>query len=363
MIFMIHIGVDSAPIAKKIISPNGTGKGEFVANLGVSVTTHNKDDFESAYEDAISEILGTYGLERKKRIYKGAHLLAQAMENAPTIISELLERLESEITHVDVYCAYYSQEYISIYGEAQGQRLSPAVFVKKTQGAFPHVCSWWYSQKYADIESPMYLEVDYFQTATTPGWKKLLSAAKMGITKLEFYFGGDECNPLISVADLILKLIRIYHYGTVDGRSLLRPLHEKCESFKGKRKIWFHNLGSRGFLIKATAPTLPLQAAIRPFIKHPIFFYSWNPGEKKSRLKAGFQWSPKYNVITAKASLERGGGKSFSFAEDTLFWDPNVDVIIPITKEDQEEIRQIEKYGYKLPKIIDSEKLLQTIKF
>jgi len=99
---------------------------------------------------------------------------------------------------------------VSIYGQSETQKLSPPVFVKKTQGAFPHVCAWWYAMNYAKTESPLCLEIDYMQTATTPAWRNLLGKASKN-TRLESYFGGDECNPLISVADLILKLIRIYH--------------------------------------------------------------------------------------------------------------------------------------------------------
>jgi len=360
---MISVGVDSAPIKKSTVSSNGIVKGEFVANLGVSVTTHDKDKFESAYDEAVSDTLKKFSLERKKRIYKGAHLVAQAMENAPVIISELIDRLEEHIAHIDVYCAYYAREYVSIYGQAEGQRLSPPVFVKKTQGAFPHVCSWWYTEKYADVEAPICLEVDYFQTATTPGWRKLLEATSTKEVKLEFYFGGDECNALISMADMILKFIRIYHHGTVEGHSLLLPLHEKCKSLKGKRKTWFHNLGSHGFLIKATAPDLPLQADVRPFLKHPIFFYSWNPGtaEKRREMKSGFEWTPAYNAIATQASLKKGAMKSFSFAEDTLFWNPSIDIIVPITREDREDIKKLGEYGHKVPKIVDSEKLIQYL--
>jgi len=357
---MICVGVDGAPIEKSTVSPNGIGTGEFVANLGVSVTVHDKNEFEAAYDEAISDILKKFSLERKKRVYKGAHLVAQAMENAPIIISEMIDRLEETIAHIDVYCAYYSREYVSIYGQAEGQRLSPAVFVKKTQGAFPHVCSWWYTEKYASVESPLCLEIDYFQTATTPGWRKLLETTKTQNVKLEFYFGGDECNPLISMADMILKLIRVYHHGTVDGRSLLFPLHERCVSLRGKRKTWFHNLGAHGFIIKATAPDLALQADVKSFLKHPIFFYSWNPGtaEKRKEMKSGFEWTPAYNAIATHASLKKGGMKSFSFAEDTLFWDPSIDIVVPITKEDLEEIQKLREYGHKLPRIVDWKKLV-----
>ncbi|MEM4704062.1 MAG: hypothetical protein QXJ02_03240 [Candidatus Bathyarchaeia archaeon] len=361
---MISVGFDSAPIKKTTILPNGSGKGEFVANLGVSVTTHDKDRFESSYEDAISEALKKFNIERRKRIYKGAHLVAQAMEKAPSIMIDMIDRLEDDIAHIDVYCAYYSLEYISIYGQAEGQKLSPPAFVKKTQGAFPHVCSWWYVLKYAKMESPVCLEIDYFQTATTPAWRNLVDVAKKDVT-VEFYFGGDECNPIISTADIILKLIRIYHHGTVEGRSLLQPLLEKCTSLEGKRKTWFHNMGSRGFLIKATAPDLPLQADTKPFIKHPILFYSWDVKEarRKDDIRSSFEWSPAYNAIVAQASLKKGGVKSFSFAEDPLLWKPETDIIIPITKEDLEKIKKLSDFGYKLPKIADMNSLIQTIKY
>jgi hypothetical protein len=361
---MIHVGFDSAPIKKGLLLPDGTKGKEFVANLGVSVTTLDKDKFELSYESAISEIFKKFGLDRKKKIYKGAHLVGQTLENAPAIIAAVLDKLEAEIAHVDVYCAYYAREYVSIYGQSETQKLSPPAFVKKTQGAFPHVCAWWYALSYAKTESPLCLEIDYMQTATTPAWRNLLGIANKN-TRLEFYFGGDECNPLISVADLILKLIRVYHRGSVEGRSLLSPLHEKCEAFRSKRKTWFHNLGSRGFILKATAPDLPLQADVKPFVKHPIFFYSWSSssGKKKDEIVKALAWSPVYNAIAYHTAMEKGGMKSFSPAEDPLLWKPSEDRIVPLAKEDEDRIKKLGTLGYEVPKIISPKDLVRTAKY
>jgi len=80
---MIHVGFDSPPIKKGLLLPDGTKGKEFVANLGVSVTTYDKEKFESSYENAISAGFKKFGLERKKRIYKGADLVGQTLENAP----------------------------------------------------------------------------------------------------------------------------------------------------------------------------------------------------------------------------------------------------------------------------------------
>lgn len=361
---MIHVGFDSAPIRKVPTLPNGTKGSEFVANLGVSVTVQDKEDFEAAYDAALENAFKKIGADRKKRIYKGAHLVKQVSENATDVIVSMLNDLASKITHVDVYCAYYALEYVSLYGQSETQKLSPPVFVKKTQGAFPHVCAWWYVSKYAQMESPLCLEIDSMQTATTPAWRELSNASSKNVS-IEFYLGGDECNPIISVADLILKLIRIYHHGTVEGRSLLQPLNDKCEEYITKHKAWFHNLGSRGFILKATAPDLPMQANTRPFIKHPIIFYYayTKPSENKDEIANALIWSPIYNAISYHASIKQGGMKKFSPTEDIHIWNPSMDCIVPFTKYDQEQLKRLEEYGYTLPPLVDPKELMKTSKF
>jgi len=361
---MIHVGFDSAPIRKVPTFPDGTKGSEFVANLGVSVTVPDKDEFESAYDVAIENAFNKIGAERKKRFYKGAHLVGQVSEDAMKVIVMMLDDLTPVISHIDVYCAYYALEYVSLYGQSETQKLSPPVFVKKTQGAFPHVCAWWYFSEYAKIESPLCLEIDFMQTATTPAWRDLSNASGKNVTT-EFYLGGDECNPIISMADLILKLIRTYHHGTVEGRSLLQPLNEKCQTYMSKRKAGFHNLGSRGFILKATAPDLPLQANTNPFIKHPIIFYYGNskPSENKDEIANALIWSPVYNAISFHASINRGGMKKFSPTEDVRMWNPSVDTIVAFTKQDQEQLKRLESFGYTLPSIIEPKELMKTSRF
>jgi len=295
---------------------------------------------------------------------QGAHLVGQVAENAPLMIATILDSVATEVSHIDVYCAYYAIEYVSLYGQSEAQKLSPPVFVKKTQGAFPHICAWWYSSRYAQIESPLCLEIDFMQTPTTPAWRDLSNLAGKNVT-IEFYYGGDECNPIISTADLVLKLIRIYHHGTVEGRSLLQPLHDKCKEYANKRKLWFHNLGSRGFILKATAPDLPIQAHTQSFIKHPIFFYYWNSGAfpSKNAIASALPWSPIYNALAFQAFKKKGGIKSFSPTEDIHVWNAKEDFMTTFTKQDQEQLKKLESLGYTLPKIIDPKELIASAKF
>jgi hypothetical protein len=362
--FMVYVGFDSAPIRKVSLLPDGTKGTEFVANLGVSVTVEDKKKFESAYDTVISNAFKKINAPQLKRFYKGAHLVGQISEKAPEVIAMLLNDLTPEILHIDVYCAYYNMDYVSLYGQSETQKLSPPVFVKKTQGAFPHVCAWWYVSKYAQTESPLTLEIDSMQTATTPAWRELSNSVGANIG-IEFYFGGDECNPIISLADLILKLIRIFHRGTVEGRSLLAPLYDKCNGYMSKRKAWFHNLGSRGFILKATAPDLNIQANTTQFIKHPITFYytTSRPLEIKDEIATSIYWSPIYNAMAYHVSCNKGGMKRFSPTEDVHIWDAKKDEIVPLTKQDLDQLKRLETYGYTLPSIGNPKDLVKSSKF
>lgn len=326
----------------------------FKAHLGASVTTTDKKQLAKAYDDVMSDIFEKFEVERKKQLYKGAHLMMQTGEKTADIASRLIDGLQDYVSHINVYCAYYGRKYISVYGQAAGRRLSPMAFIKKTQNAFEHVCAWLYAKTY-NYETPLCLELDHFSGETTPAWRELLSSE----AKLNIYFSGSECNPLISIADLILKLIAIFHHGTVDGRTLLRPIREKCPSYVGKRKLWFHNLGDAGYKIKASAPDIPLPMDLTPYLKHPVFFMVWDPGVPKSRVKKSFEWSPVYNATANKAIEAEGGMKSLSFDEDIVLWDPRNDFLIPWYETDREYLEMMKQMGYKLPKVIEKDELLR----
>lgn len=351
---MFYVGIDAAPLKKSTVSLNGKEEGVFKAHLGVSVTTTDKNHLANRYDKIMNQVFERFELERKKQFYKGAHLLMQTHDKVADIISNVVDDLEDCISHIDVYCAYYGREYISVYGKAAGQRLSPMVFIHKTQNAFEHVCAWWYTQIYS-FEAPLCFDIDHFSGETTPAWRELVNTE----AKLNVYFSGDECNPVVSIADLILKLIEIFHHGKVDGRTLLRPIRERCPSYVGKRKLRFHNLGDKGFKIRATAPDIPLPMDLTRYLKHPIFFLVWDPGVPKSRVKKSFEWSPVYNTTAKKATESEGGMKSLSFDEDIVIWDPKKDFLIPWYATDKEYLDMMRQMGYDLPEVITKDKLLK----
>lgn len=132
-----------------------------------------------------------------------------------------------------------------------------------------------------------------------------------------------------------------------------------------KRKAWFHNLGSRGFMLKATAPDLDIQANTQQFIKHPITFYytTDKPAEGKDEIANAIYLSPIYNAIAYNVSCNKGGMKRFSPTEDVHIWNPEIDSIVPFTKSDLEQLKRLETYGYTLPTLRDPKDLIKSSKF
>ena len=149
---MFQVGFDSIALKKDLtpfdVVENTEQKHTFTAFLGASVTT-TTPNFTDEYLKVISKVFDQNGNSRKKLIYKGAHLLKQLGENAEETICTIINELEPLISHIDIYCAYYSREYISVFGRAQGQRLKPMEFIKKNRNSFDHVCAWWYNRTYS----------------------------------------------------------------------------------------------------------------------------------------------------------------------------------------------------------------------
>lgn len=354
----MHVGIDSMRFQRRSVSLNGELGKPFKALLGVSVTTGDEDRFRQKYEESLDKAFSTAKVEKKKRVYKGAHLLKQTAERTPDIIRIILDELEDCIEHIDAYCAFYSKPYISMFGQTRFQRLEPLSFIEYTKNAFPHVCAWFYQLpiNYGKYESPLCFDIDHFDGKVTPAWRELIKSN----IEFEIYFSGAECNALISVADLILKFIDVFQRGQVDGRSLLAPIRELCPSYQPHGKLRFHNLGDRGWKINASVPDTHLGMDLAPYIKHPIFFHVWDPGRPRKLVKKSFEWSPIYNAVASKAFENKGAMKSLKFDEDVIRWNRDVDQLVIWSETDEEYVNMLKKMGYKIPNVLHSEDILEV---
>lgn len=340
----LSVGFDSLLFSRREIE---TPDKVFKALMAVAVTTKNKDSFRKEYDDALLETFREVDMNRKKVVYKSYHFCMQTKDPASELICSLLEKLSDVITRIDVYCAFYDLPDISIFGDASGQTIKRMTFLERNQHGFHHVCAWQYFQ---DFGNNFTFELDHFEGRKTPAWEALID----NDLDINVYYSGCECNALISIADLILKLIQIHQHGHLSTSTLFRPIQKNCPSLKGYGRLNYHAMKRH---LRMTTPTVPYFIDLKPFIKHPIFFLVWNPDAPREKVKPMFEWSPIYNAVVKKAYEKKGCLKFFS-TEDHLLWNPETDNLVAWSDVDEEVIEWIKNMGYNLPKVLKKEDIL-----
>ena len=87
--------------------------------------------------------------------------------------------MEPSIEHIDLYHATYlhenpSDDYVSIFGKAQGQRLTPLEYVERNKNRFDQACAWWNWVLYSKQEPGHQYYIDHFDSKITTGFGKEL---------------------------------------------------------------------------------------------------------------------------------------------------------------------------------------------
>jgi hypothetical protein len=356
---MLTTGFDSMALEKEFIpldqyltSPRESSEIEkkpvvLKALVGASVTTQDSD-FAEKYQSILKTAFEKYGVRQEKPIYKGAHLLKKAGAKFDEIVTDILNSLESLITNIDLYFATYPKPYISIFGKAQGQRLSPFEYINKHKNGFVHACAWWLWKNRPESEEPLEYHVDYFDGKATPAWAEM----ETNKVNIKAYYSGCECDCLISFADLLLKTIDVFHFGTIDYRSIAQPIWKRCKNFTLSQKVKSYNLSKFDWVIRATVPELPLDINLNNYVKHPIYFIAWSPSLPRKTVKSSFEWSKLYVSIMQRAIKTGGCVKLLNFDKDMTFWD-NSDFIIPWEPADEEHVRLLLSMGFdNMPEIL-----------
>lgn len=317
------------------------------ALVGASVTTQDPD-FDEHYQTVLKTVFEKYGIRQEKPIYKGAHIVKQIGAKFDEVITDILSSIGSAIAHIDLYFATYPKSYISIFGKAQGKRLSPLEYIEKHKNGFAHACAWWHWKSYSKGETEYEYHIDHFEGKATPAWAEM----ENNKVNMKSYYSGCECNCLISFADLLLKTIDLFHFGTIDYRSIAQPIWKRSKTFTLSQKIKSFDLSKYDWVIRATVPDLPLDINLNGYVKHPIYFIAWTPSLPRKTVKTSFEWSKFYNSIIQKAIKTKGCVKFLDFDKDMTFWD-NTDFIIPWEAPDEEHVRLLASMGFdKMPKIL-----------
>jgi hypothetical protein len=322
---------------------------KYKAYLCASVTTEDEAALKSAYDEEMDKTFSKLRSQRKKRVYKAAHLARQLKEGVDEFIPAFCESLFDHIAELRIYFCYFDRPFVAAYGRGHGERFHPRDFIDKNQDLLLHVCALLYAKESERPEET--IQMDHFESHTTPAWRTL---TKLGCG-LQIYYSGGECNALISLADQVLRIIELHQYGWVDPPSILRPIREHLPQVS--KKLKFNEVGKSDEEMNLLTPDLELGVAKESYLKHPIFFLLWNPSHPRKDSRPAFEWSPVYNATMSKAFDGDGCVKTFAGVEEHIFWDKSRDYLVSWSPMEDQLVAELRQMGFDLPTILTEKDL------
>jgi len=277
--------------------------GKWNSVLGACVFTSSYEDFQARYKKAIKEQFKRMGFDVKRTVHS-SHSINSVLQNSPQgynffefMLSECLDCIDK----INLVFSYYPKmDEIYMFSDKRPSSLPPSDFIKRhLLNSYPHVCAW-----HALKSNSCTIMMDSFNGYLTHAWEEIESYDKINI-----YFNGDECNPLISMADITLRIA---------NERLLRE-----NMFLGKQQVLsvFEDLGSKisvDFLGRSQLPLITprnnISIPIFRKIKHPVFFIL-RPKTDYLDNKI-FLNSPRGHDILELAHIKQGCAKIYNKDED-----------------------------------------------
>jgi hypothetical protein len=278
----------------------------FRAPMGIAVTIKDEKEFAKNYDIILDQLFTKYKAERKKRIYKAAHLTAQILEQSTDFIENFIAQISKYIQSVDVYYSYFPGDIVPrfwVFRETHPRYYAPDAFISLIQNSYVHIAVWRYLILHPDC-SGYECHVDHFQGKNTPAWEEIRDKQNMFL-----YNSGGECNCYIATADIFLRRI----YDKLTGALVRRSVRQCFEGITNGTHIDAYWLGPKKEFLNAIAPNKDIDINTYPKIKHPLFIIAYQGPSGRASDKDTFEWQNNYSKIMEKAYENKGCVR---------YWDP-----------------------------------------
>jgi hypothetical protein len=175
-----------------------------------------------------------------------------------------------------------------------------------------------------------------------------------GKVKMEIFYNGAEVNPLISAADLLLRLIDTHQFGNLSHMTVIKPVLDHASVLASK--VRYSEIVSTDDL-RSITPTLGSDMDEGDFVHHPVLYLVWNPKESRKLVKTSFEWGQVYNLAIATAAKAHGCVKNLELGTDELRWNIDKDFLVPCTSADLDLIAQLKEIHSEVPKTLTVEEM------
>jgi len=292
----------------------GLKMNRFEGLLGVIVTCNNEKSFVDLYRECMPRSLAQVDLRSDRIILKAYDISRLAPEKQNTIITSFFSCVEKEVERIDIYYTRFNPKKlptISIFGEDEPTTKLPVEYIRIIANGYPHICNYHYLSQYsAKTIDKMY--VDHFDTFYTPAWESLSK-----FKNLTVLYKGANCNCLISVADLLLRLTEndVKSKKEDFNKEGLERLHSV---YSWAKKVIVHELGGKTEILKFMTPKNRRMVDLTEYLARPLVFVPSEsltgvPTEKERNL---FESLPVFDDLSNFLFFIKGSFKYF---------EPNVD--------------------------------------
>ena len=261
-----YIGIDTHHL-KINYQNNGVDK-RFESLVGVGVSAQDYEKFCEAYEEAINKTIKFFGIKTNKKILCNFDLLklwSPDIQPHEFFFKEIAPHIES----IDVFWTLFSpsrkMRWMGRKEKELKHRLSKPDLelyetLNKLANSFPMICIW----RIKDFlkKNGILCLIDSCSLKPSESWEEIKDDIDINM-----FFSGDTCNPLISTADIMIKIIdsrrsrerKLYEYKTF--RNLLPELNGK---------VYEYSISHRHY--KKISPLTDKQVNLRDYVKHPVFY-------------------------------------------------------------------------------------------
>ena len=333
--------------------------------LSVLISYPSAADFRSRYEQVIDELFKVHELERLKRVYK-AHEIYKTLAGRPRLADafvhqfarRLLEtdglkvtanhgtfdvtRLASEqrtAIPADTAMAFRSSKVVPIYGRSPGRTyISPMEFLGLIEGPF-HALAAWKLCDVTGIHHQTFL-LDHFQGRLSKAWDELIERNRVYLVPQ-----GDNCNPCIASADLLLRAIdrqMARDYAHLDRAGLESTL-ATLSGRDGQADVHVHGISNPD--IPMIAPYAETLIPAEQFVKHPILFVvneDTHPGERVE-----LENSPLMRTLLDRA-YSLGGSVMFYRPDTSSALIKDGDWLVYYGPRGKEAARRLKRFGHRI---------------
>lgn len=323
-------------------------RGKFVACFGGAVTTNDYNRFKEFYSDTLDALLNRYGYTHDRKAYK-SYDFRHLFDKGDEIINESAKTFLSSdlVTKVDIFFTYFSIKHPFMYlyiGDPFTERMSTQNFLKDVLPQYYSlICAWKKNEMKA---APVDLLCDAVQGRTSEAWEEMRDKDNFKIV-----YAGDNCEPLISAVDIILKAIDLF---MEKNRLQFREefINDALDALgcSRPRKVTF--IGEIPKILPFTRKNINFTQRLL----HPIV-YLMPEGLPKLIVEGKevkesdvIRGSPLFTRACDLAWQENGSVKIFDYHEDRKAISD--DILIPTGEKSKLYANQLQKLGYKIREIM-----------